>query len=389
MKTAGLLLVVLAVGLAAAPAHAGGFADALKRHSEQDVSALRDRKDDVAARCTLGAVYARRSDLSRAALYLAGCDDAELPDDIGKDIRQIYRDVRKQLEDYAVIEVDSKHPGFVGEIDALPGERFAIPTTLYLKPGHYTLRATANGTTVATPVNAVKRSRGIAMIEADPNKAPPPPRTRNADFTDDPSVAAPQSGSPAAVKHKNMMRDKYLKGMQASGEQTAAPNPDAIEDPMAVRSSAPYRTRDLWLGLRLGGGMFDDGATAARAGVSIAAAARYTFVDSPLFGAARLDYSRRGGDALAIDAIGASAGVGYSVTSAIAVIGQLRGELRLASSRMELPVSRAGLAAAIGAELALPSTPFTAGLRFEQGLTTVVPDTRDRAVLLEVGVDWR
>ena len=50
---------------------------------------------------------------------------------------------------------------------------------------------------------------------------------------------------------------------------------------------------------------------------------------------------------------------------------------------------RAGVTAAAGVELALPRSPFTAGLRFEQGLTTLVPGARDRAVLFELGVDWR
>jgi MFS family permease len=49
----------------------------------------------------------------------------------------------------------------------------------------------------------------------------------------------------------------------------------------------------------------------------------------------------------------------------------------------------AGLGIAVGAELALPSSPFTAGLRFEQGLTDLLAGARDRALLLELGVDLR
>jgi hypothetical protein len=55
----------------------------------------------------------------------------------------------------------------------------------------------------------------------------------------------------------------------------------------------------------------------------------------------------------------------------------------------DVPVSRTGATAAIGVELALPRTPFTAGLRFEQGLTMLIPGARDRAMLFELGVDWR
>jgi hypothetical protein len=55
----------------------------------------------------------------------------------------------------------------------------------------------------------------------------------------------------------------------------------------------------------------------------------------------------------------------------------------------EMGVSTFGASAAANVEVVLPSTPITAGIRFEQGLTTLAPDTRDRALLLEVGVDWR
>ena len=47
------------------------------------------------------------------------------------------------------------------------------------------------------------------------------------------------------------------------------------------------------------------------------------------------------------------------------------------------------MTAAADLELAFPTTPLTAGFRFEQGLTELVPGYRDRAVLVELGVDWR
>ncbi|HSK02022.1 MAG TPA: hypothetical protein VK932_12310, partial [Kofleriaceae bacterium] len=119
------------------------------------------------------------------------------------------------------------------------------------------------------------------------------------------------------------------------------------------------------------------------------------------FLAARLAWSRRGGTpdisgkdpTSTIDVLGAAAGAGLTVLDrgalSLALIGQLRADLRLASARAGDPVRRAGLGAAAGAELALPGTPVTAGLRFEHGLTELVAGARDRAVLLEVGVDWR
>lgn len=141
--------------------------------------------------------------------------------------------------------------------------------------------------------------------------------------------------------------------------------------------------------------MFDDTAAAARAGLAVAIAARIPLTGAA-FAAARADWSRRGGNAMTdpIDAIGASAGLGATVAGAsigpgLALIGELRGELRLAGHRDAAPVRRAGLGLAASAELALPATPFTVGLRVEQGLTELVPGARDRAVLAELGVDLR
>jgi hypothetical protein len=166
-----------------------------------------------------------------------------------------------------------------------------------------------------------------------------------------------------------------------------------IDDPLALHET-PTTNRDLWLGARVGGGMFDDGNTAARAGFALGFAARYRTSEAT-FLAARADWSRRGGAAMTgtIDTLGASAGAGITVLDheslALALIGQLRGDLRLTDTRDASPVNRAGLSVAAGAELALPSTPFTLGLRFEQGITEIVPGARDRAVLAEVGIDWR
>ena len=54
-----------------------------------------------------------------------------------------------------------------------------------------------------------------------------------------------------------------------------------------------------------------------------------------------------------------------------------------------MPVSRGGAGAAAGLELAVARTPLTAGLRVETSFTELVPGARDRAFLVELGVDWR
>ncbi|MEO8699649.1 MAG: hypothetical protein ABI867_06375 [Kofleriaceae bacterium] len=387
---AGVLAVTLAA--LAGEAAAGPLADALARHGDRDVDSLRAQRADVGARCTLGAVYAKRNDLSRAALYLTDCGDAELPDEVAADVARIGREVQRKLRDsdLAVIEVTTNPAKLVlsAETDALPGETFTTPATLYVKPGSYTVNARQGGNVFTSAVTAEKRSRTVAIVETEPRRFTKvgPPATKTADFRNDIAEDTQTTGAPPDIKHKNMIRDKYLKGLEVQPTVATADNPNAIEDPLATHEAVRGAPRTYWLGVRLGGGMFDDGASAARAGISVAGAARFTLAGNT-FLAGRLDYSRRGGDA-GIDVLGAGAGIGQTVIDThaigIALLAQLRGDLRLADA-----ANRAGLSVAAGVELALPRSPFSAGMRFEQGLTTIVPGARDRAVLFELGVDWR
>lgn len=374
------------------------LADALARTSDKDVAALRTNLADPATRCTLGAVYAKRGDLSRAALYLVGCDEAELPTEIAASITRIERDTRKRLRDsdLAMIEVVSTPAGMTATIDALPGETFITPTTLYLSPGEYQVQAASDGLVLRNVVHAEKRSRGAVLLDAGGHVVAPAtqPKQKTIDMSENGgAVEDGHTGPPPAVKHENMISEKYKLGIDAVA---SADHPGALEDPMAVREHR-RRPRAYWLGVRIGGGMFDDGEAAARAGVATAATARFPLAGRT-FLTGRLDWSRRGGEReTAVDVVGFGAGAGATVvdTKAIglAVLAQVRGDLRLASratmAMVDVPVSRAGATVAAGLELALPRTPFTAGVRFEQGLTTLLPNVRDRALLFELGVDWR
>jgi hypothetical protein len=237
----------------------------------------------------------------------------------------------------------------------------------------------------------------IALVVASSAPAAAgPPRTRAIDFaTDDPGgeLGERYTAPPPDQKHPPLTPDRYrgIPGPAAEGP---------IDDPLATHA-IPASERPFWLGVRLGGGMFDDSAAAARAGVAFGLAGRVRMSER-MFAAVRADWSRRGGEvmtagaasAAAIDVIGASAGLGVTIAGArtgapVALIGQLRADLRLADTRATAAVHRTGLGVALGAELALPATPFTAGLRFEQGVTELVPGARDRAVLVELGVDLR
>jgi hypothetical protein len=381
---------MIAIALAAAArANAGPLADALARHGEADVETLRAQRADIAARCTLGAVYARRGDLARAHLYLETCVEADLPGEVAGDIAKIRRDLRKQLRDgdLSKIEVLTRPEGMTAEITALPGETFTTPATVWVAAGTYEVRATQGGLTISNTVTADVRSRAVVILEAPTvNPTVPVPKTATADFTQENAAEKQTSGPPPDIKRPSLMSKRYRGVVEATG----AP---LLEDPLAVRLR-PRAPRSWWLGVRLGAGMFDDGEASARVGAAVAASARFALTGR-WFAAARLDWSRRGGEhaGAALDTFGASAGLGATVLEragiGLALIGQLRGDLRLVDQRAMMPVSRGGASLAAGAEVALPSTPITAGVRFEHGLTELVPGARDRAVLVEVGVDLR
>jgi hypothetical protein len=381
-------------------AGASPLSDALARHGDAELATLRTQQGDAAARCTLGAIYAKRNDLPRAALYLTGCQDVALPVEIAAPVLQIVRDVKHRLDAsrFSALDVMSQPEGLTAEIDALPGESFTTPATVWVAPGSHQIRATLAERSWTQRVTTEPRKNTLIVIETGLGVPPPAPRTSKIDFVqDDPGGALGEhhTGPPPDIKHPSLLKDKYR----------GIPDPTSegpIDDPLAARATSAAE-RDVWLGARLGAGLFDDGSAAARAGVAVALAGRYRLTDA-MFAAARADWSRRGGEVMTgtIDVLGASAGVGLTVLGrsaqpaspqrsglALALIAQLRGDLRLTDMRAAAPVHRAGLSVAAGAELALPATPFTVGLRFEQGVTELVAGARDRAVLAEIGIDLR
>lgn len=385
-----ILLIAIAVVRTAA---AGPLSDALARHGDAEVAALRPHaRDDVAARCTLGAIYARRNDLPRAALYLADCEHADLPDDIAAAVQRTVRDVKRRLDasQLAGLDIVTRTDGLVAEIDALPGETLITPVTVWVAAGERVIRVRQGDRTWTRRVTAEPHRNGVVMVETERAARPAAPRTAAIDFAqDDPGAPIEQhTGPPPDIKHPPLTSNKW----RGIPDGTAEP----LLDDRAVERRERASRRRFGAGIRLAGGMFDDGAADARAGIAVGVAGRYR-LSRTAFAAARVDWSRRGGDAMtgAIDALGASAGLGATVAGgfpgelALALIGQLRGELRLADQRNGDPVRRAGLAVAAGVELALPSSPFTAGLRFEQGATELVAGARDRALLVELGVDLR
>ena len=371
------------VGLSlAANAEAGVYADAFAKSDKGTIASLRAQKDDAAARCTLGAIYAKKNDLSRAALYLAGCGDRDLPEDISATVARASREVAKKVRESElssiVISIDPVGSTLTAELSALPGETFTVPATVWVKAGTYDLAATDGQLSYKQRVTVGTFSRTSTVIDVTQKKVAPP-KTGKADFREDNAIEATHKGDPPAVKRPPLMTKKQLGIVEGPIGN--------LEDPMAIRHTrrAP---RTTWVGARVGAGMFDDGATAARVGGAIGITARHAL--SPrYFLSGRFDWSRRGG--ASIDALGASAGAGATLVDrsiGIALIAQLRADLRFGGDDA-MDVRTLGASAAANLEITLPSTPITAGLRFEQGMTELMPGTRDRAVLLEVGVDWR
>jgi hypothetical protein len=366
--------VLAGLGVAQA-AHAGEYADALAKSDKAAIATLK-AKNDPAARCTLGAIYAKKNDLPRASLYLANCED--LPEEISADVAKANREVTKKLRDsdYSFIAVTSREETVTlsAEISAMAGDTFTTPATIWVKAGTYEITATDGAMTYKQSVTVDKHSRTSAVFETGRQKLVTEPVVGKADFTEENAVERPHEGSPKAVKRGSLMDKKY--------QGIAEGSPDDIADPLAVRA-VRHAPRDWSIGARLGGGMFDDGAGDARAGAMVAATGRYA-LSSRYFLAARVDYSAR--SSASIDVLGASFGGGVSLVPSVALFAQLRGDVRLGD---EMGVRTFGVSGVADLEVLIPNAPITAGVRFEQGLTTIAENTRDRALLLEVGVDWR
>jgi len=363
---------------------ASPLSEALARHAEADVTALRAQlPGDAPVRCTLGAIYAQRNDLARAMLYLEDCVDAELPEDIAMDVVRATRDVKKRLRDSQLsqLSIVTDPPGLTVELEALAGEKLTAPVTIWVRAGAHTVRAGEPGRQLVSSITTEAYSRSTIYVGGGHHAAAPTKHGR-VDFTED-NATEQTSGPPPDIKRPSMIKGKY------AGDAGPRLGPE-LEDPLARHGTTGPRP---WFGIRFGGGMYDDGAAASSFRPSVAAAARFELAPQ-LFLAARVDWSRRGGTAdRGVDSAGASIGAGRTVVATrslgIALIGQLRGDLRFADTRNLMAVSRAGAAVAAGLEVAITSTPLTGGLRFEQGLTELVAGARDRALLIEVGVDWR
>ncbi|HEY5950889.1 MAG TPA: hypothetical protein VIV40_35595 [Kofleriaceae bacterium] len=314
------------------------------------------------SRCQHGIELAKKADLPRAALYLEACSD-----DDGVRVRN---EVAHKLEatQLSHMTVISMPEGVVGETDAMPGEKFTTPATIWAKAGTY--KVTVGGQTVEKTLEP--HSRTTVII----NVPPPPKEAKNGvvDFDEDPEQ---HQGTPAAVKHGTMMPKKYLKPSAPTGEQ--------IDDPFARRGSD---VTIAWrLGLRVTGGLADRTNADPSASVGLAAVADRP-LDGPVMLTTRLDWSHRELDTFGLDvglALLALERPSFVLTTGVA----LRGEVHVQDTLDMMAVNRAVIGGAADVDVALLSIPIAFGVRVEQGLSELMPGVRDRAVLFEVGYDWR
>ena len=329
----------------------------------------------TADECATGTELAAKGDLTRAMLHLDRCEGND-------DAAKLARDLKKKLRDgeYAELSVVSDPAGVAFTLDTLPGESITTPATIFLPPGTHVIAYKVGEQTFTKAAQTKAYSRSAIILEAVV-KAPGAVKDGKVSFEEE-NATEQQTGPPPDIKRPSLMKDKYRGVAGPAGEQ--------LEDPLALTAQHGAKP---WFGVRIGGGFYDDSATAAQLRPGVGVTARIPLVDR-LFLSARLDWSRRGGDAAdSVDAAGANVGAGYTVLAnrslALAAIAQVRAELRFADTRDAMTVSRSGVGATAGLELAIGRTPLTAGVRFETGVTELVPGARDRALLFELGVDWR
>jgi hypothetical protein len=329
---------------------------------------------DANERCARGADFAKTGDLTRALIYLEGCDD-EASVKLARDLKKKARDA-----DYAELSIVSDPAGVAFELSTVPGETFTTPSTIFVKPGTNIIKYKVSGQEFQKIAETKAYSRSAVLLDAVVKQAGPP-KDGKVSFEEE-NATEQQTGPPPDVKRGSLVKGKW------TGE--LGPRGPELEDPLALTAQ---RGAKPWFGVRIGGGYYDDSATDATLRPAVGITARIPLVDR-FFISARIDWSRRGGTANdSVDAAGINAGAGYTFlvnrAIALAAIVQLRGELHFADMRDAMSVSRGTAGVTGGIELAISGTPLTAGVRFENNLTELVPGSRDRAFLVELGVDWR
>lgn len=337
----------------------------------------------AAERCQQGLDHAAKNDLPRAALYLEGCDALDLDPAIASQIAKTRASVAHKLDasKLSAMTVVTTPEGMLAETDAMPGERFTTPATIWTTGGDYKINVAADLATLdahqglTTTASLDPFSRRTVIINV-PQKKQVAPKDGKVDFREETDEQTTHTGPPPAQKFGSILPKKYRKpGTEsASGPQ--------LDDPLAYREPLV-----AWhLGVRFGGGlvMQDSASTAA---FSIAALAA-----RPLAGrlslATRVGWSHR-----KVDAVGLEVGLGLELASTPSFVlnvgAGVRGEVRVQDMLKMEQVARVAIGGGVGVDLTLRSVPLTIGLRFEPSFTELTPGVRAHGFMLEVGYEWR
>lgn len=324
----------------------------------------------AADRCADGLALAKQGDLPKAALYLDGCDGPEAAD------------VQHKLgeSNYSSITISTAPSGLPVATTAMPGEKLTSPVTVWAKAGSYDVQVFRDDRVYTQTVKLDAHSRVPVVITASAPKVTAP-QTQVADFTSDNAVDAPESGPPPDQKHPSLLPCKFANACTQAG--------DAIDDPFGNGPTGPHDAAYVpWrAGLRVGGGM-------ARIGYAMNLGAAGALRLSPrLAVTARAEWTRRGSGMTSLDALAVAGGVATPivvtdlalVTAGVAA----RGELRLGDSFDMRPAHTLGLAGDATLDLVLRHVPIVVGARVTQGITPLVADARETAVLLELGLELR
>jgi hypothetical protein len=184
---------------------------------------------DPAERCASGVAFAQKGDVSRAALYLDGCDEAQLPDELAAKVARAMRELRKKIEasELSVVEIVTRPAGLQASIDAMPDETFVTPATIYIAAGTYQVHVGALKSLVTTK----PRSRSVMYIDAGV-KPVQAPKDGKVDFNEDSGGEATQEvAPPPEAKHKPLMPCKYTNSCTEHG--------DHIDDPLERHEEPP------------------------------------------------------------------------------------------------------------------------------------------------------
>lgn len=343
---------------------------------------------DPVARCEQGLIFASaaKPDLPRAALYLEGCDSLDVEPELADKIKRARADVGHKLDasKLSAMSIVTTPEGMVAETNAMPGERFATPATIWAKAGDYKIDVAADAATLdagkgmTTTATLEAFSRRTVIINM-PQKKQAAPKDGKVSFEDEAEEQKSQVGPPPAQKFGSILPKKYRK---PSAGSPAGPQ---LEDPLAVHTDDSLLA---WrFGARIGGGVFLHDAAAATATFSVAALAARPLA-GPLSLATRLGWTHRDVDSVALE-VGVSLRLAATRSMVLSTGAALRGEVRVQDELAMQEVARVGLGAAAELDLALLDIPLAIGLRLEPGFTELTPGTRAHAALLEVGYDWR